>query len=109
MGRRLEGKIALVTGAGSSGPGWGNGKAAAVLFAREGAAVFAVDVDESAAAVTASIIEQEGGTCALRAADVTDAAAVATTVEACIDRFGRIDVLHNNVGIASLGGVVEES
>ena len=109
MPGRLEGKVALVTGAGSSGAGWGNGKATAVLFAREGAAVFAVDVDERAAAATAAVIEDEGGTCAVYAADVGDADAITGMVDACIDRFGRIDVLHNNVGVAGLGGVVEES
>jgi NAD(P)-dependent dehydrogenase (short-subunit alcohol dehydrogenase family) len=109
MPPRLEGKVALVAGAGSSGPGWGNGKATAVLFAREGAAVFAVDVDEAAAAATAAIIESEGGACASHTADVAEADAVAGLVQACLERFGRIDVLHNNVGIASLGGVVDES
>lgn len=109
MPGRLEGKVALVAGAGSSGSGWGNGKATAVLFAREGADVFAVDIDEAAAAATAAVIESEGGTCAVHAADIADAGAVARLVQACLERFGRIDVLHNNVGIASLGGVVEES
>ncbi len=109
MPGRLEGKVALVAGAGSSGSGWGNGKATAVLFAREGAVVFAVDVDEAAAAATAAVIESEGGTCAVHAADVADGDAVAGLVQACLERFGRIDVLHNNVGVASLGGVVEES
>lgn len=109
MPRRLEGKVALVAGAGSSGAGWGNGKATAVLFAREGAAVFAVDIDEAAAVETAEIIASEGGTCAVHAADVADAEAVARTMQVCLEQFGRIDVLHNNVGIAALGGVVEES
>lgn len=109
MAGRLEGKVALVAGAGSSGPGWGNGKAAAVLFAREGAAVFAVDIDEAAAAATVEIIASEGGTAVAHPADVADAGAVAALVGACVGRFGRIDVLHNNVGITALGGVVEES
>ena len=109
MPGRLEGKVAIVAGAGSSGPGWGNGKATAVLFAREGAAVFAVDVDEAAAAETGAIIASEGGTCAVHAADVADAGAVAGLVDACLERFERIDVLHNNVGVTALGGVVEES
>ena len=109
MPGRLEGKVAIVAGAGSSGSGWGNGKASAVLFAREGATVFAVDIDEAAAAETAGIIESEGGTCAVHAADVTEPDSVAALVQACLDRLGRIDVLHNNVGVAALGGVVEES
>ena len=63
MSERLKDKIAIVTGAGASGPGWGNGKAAAVLFAREGAKVLAADIDRAAAEVTAQIIVSEGGTC----------------------------------------------
>ncbi len=109
MPLRLEGKVALVAGAGSSGSGWGNGKATAVLFAREGAVVFVVDVDDAAAAATGEIIDSEGGTCAVHAADVADVDAVAGMVQVCLEHFGRIDVLHNNVGIAGLGGVVEES
>jgi NAD(P)-dependent dehydrogenase (short-subunit alcohol dehydrogenase family) len=107
MAGRLAGKVAIVTGAGSSGPGWGNGKATAVLFAREGARVFAVDVDWSAAQETRRIVEQEGGTCAVHAADVSDSDAVRAMAAACLERFGRIDVLHNNVGIVELGGAAE--
>ncbi len=109
MGDRLKGKTAIVTGAGSVGPGWGNGKAAAVLFAREGAAVFAVDIDPDAAAETKAIIEGEGGACEAHRADVSDAGEVEALVGRCLDRFGRIDVLHNNVGIVELGGPVELS
>ncbi|HPG27464.1 MAG TPA: 3-oxoacyl-ACP reductase, partial [Myxococcota bacterium] len=64
MTGRLAGKVAIVTGAGSSGPGWGNGKAAAVLFAREGAQVLAVDINLEAAEETRGLIEAEGGVCA---------------------------------------------
>ncbi len=109
MGDRLKGKTAIVTGAGSVGPGWGNGKAAAVLFAREGAAVFAVDIDPDAAAETKAIIEGEGGVCEAHRGDVSDAGEVEALVGRCLDRFGRIDVLHNNVGIVELGGPVELS
>jgi NAD(P)-dependent dehydrogenase (short-subunit alcohol dehydrogenase family) len=105
MGERLQGKAALVTGAGSIGPGWGNGKATAVLFAREGAKVFGVDLDLRAADETRAIIEGEGGVCATHAADVSKAASVAAMVEACMAAFGRIDVLVNNVGIARTGGI----
>ena len=63
MTDRVKGKVALVTGAGSVGPGWGNGKAAAVLYAREGARVFLVDYNPDAAAETKGIIEREGGEC----------------------------------------------
>jgi NAD(P)-dependent dehydrogenase (short-subunit alcohol dehydrogenase family) len=105
MGERLKDKVALVTGAGSIGPGWGNGKATAVLFAREGAKVFGVDLDLGAADATRGIIEGEGGTCATHAADVSKAASVAAMVKACMAAFGRIDVLVNNVGIARTGGI----
>ena len=109
MADRLKGKVALVTGAGSVGPGWGNGKATSVLFAREGARVFAADLNESAAEETVEIIRQEGGEAAAHRADVADAAQVAAMVEACLSCFGRLDILHNNVGIAEVGGVVEAS
>jgi NAD(P)-dependent dehydrogenase (short-subunit alcohol dehydrogenase family) len=107
MGDRLQGKVALVCGAGSIGPGWSNGKAAAVLFAREGARVFAVDVNEAAARETCEIVRGEGGTAEPFRADVSDAAQVRTMVDACSECFGRVDVLQNNVGIVSMGGPVE--
>ena len=107
MTGRLEGKTALVMGAGSIGPGWGNGKAAAVLFAREGAKVYCVDINEAAAKETAEIIVGEGGDAEHGRADVADAQDVARVVSSCVDRFGRIDALHNNVGIVEVGGVVE--
>src|SRR5882724_5145671 len=106
-GPRLEGKVALVTGAGSSGPGWGNGKATAALFAREGAKVFLVDVNEDAVAETKTIIDGEGGACAAWRADVSQSPEVERLVARCIEIYGRIDVLHNNVGISALGGPVE--
>jgi NAD(P)-dependent dehydrogenase (short-subunit alcohol dehydrogenase family) len=106
MGGRLQDKVALITGAGSIGPGWGNGKATAVLFAREGANVFGVDLDLDAASETRSIIEGEGGVCATHAANVARADGVEAMVEACLAAFGRIDVLVNNVGIARTGGIV---
>jgi NAD(P)-dependent dehydrogenase (short-subunit alcohol dehydrogenase family) len=96
--RRVAGKVALVLGAGAIGEGWGNGKAAAVLYAREGAKVFCVDQRLEAAEETAAIIRAEGGEALAHAADVTQEAAVAALVEACLARFGRIDILHNNVG-----------
>jgi NAD(P)-dependent dehydrogenase (short-subunit alcohol dehydrogenase family) len=103
---RLERKVALITGAGSIGPGWGNGKATAVLFAREGAQIFGVDRDLDAANETRRLIEGEGGECVTHAADVSQADGVAAMVAACMDAFGRIDVLVNNVGIARVGGIV---
>ena len=107
MARRLDGKTAIVTGAGSIGPGWGNGKATAVLFAREGANVLAVDINADAAAETRRLVAAEGGECTVAVADVTDEAAVAATVEAALSRYGGIDILHNNVGIVVGGGPVE--
>ena len=99
----------LVTGAGSIGPGWGNGKAAAVLFAREGARVFAADINLVAAEETRDLIRGEGGICVAAAANVADAASSQQMVDACLAEFGRIDVLHNNVGIVQTGGPVELS
>src|SRR5258708_204812 len=109
MAGRLEGKVAVITGAGSVGPGWGNGRAAAVLFAEEGAKVFAVDKDAAAMAETLERIRETGGTVATHGCDVTDSAAVRAMVEACQSRFGRIDVLLNNVGGSAPGGPVEMS
>lgn len=109
MGERLKGKVAIVTGAGSVGPGWGNGKATAVLFAREGAKVFGVDVNLAAEEETKLIIDREGGTCAVFQADVSRAAEVKALVDRCLEIFGRIDILHNNVGIVVVGGPVEIS
>jgi NAD(P)-dependent dehydrogenase (short-subunit alcohol dehydrogenase family) len=106
---RLKDKVALVSGAGSSGPGWGNGKATAVLFAREGAKVLAADVNLDAAVETKRIIEAEGGICEAVAGDVSHADDVAAMVDTCILALGRIDVLHNNVGILKVGGPVETS
>jgi NAD(P)-dependent dehydrogenase (short-subunit alcohol dehydrogenase family) len=107
MAGRLNGKTALVVGAGSVGEGWGNGKATAVLFAREGAKVFCVDLNEGAAKETAAIIESEGGNAVAWQADASDGAAVERFVGACQQHFGRIDVLNNNVGVVEIGGVVE--
>src|SRR5207302_852102 len=91
---RLKGKVAIVVGAGSIGPGWGNGKATAVTFAREGASVLCVDVNPAAAAETAGIIQAEGGSAAAHRADVTKADEVAAMVEACRDRYGRTNAVE---------------
>jgi NAD(P)-dependent dehydrogenase (short-subunit alcohol dehydrogenase family) len=106
---RLREKVALVVGAGSIGPGWGNGKATAVAFAREGARVFCADINPAAAEETVGIISSEGGEAIAHHADVSKAADVMAMVEACASTYGRIDVLDNNVGIAEVGGVVEVS
>src|SRR3954447_15470999 len=104
---RLKGKTAMVVGAGSIGPGWGNGKATAATFAREGAQVFCVDRNAKAAQETVDIILSEGGTASAFTADVSKAADVEAMVAACLKAYGRIDVLDNNVGIAEMGNVVD--
>jgi NAD(P)-dependent dehydrogenase (short-subunit alcohol dehydrogenase family) len=104
---RLAGKVAIVTGAGSAGPGWGNGRAATVLFAREGAAVLAVDRDPGSLAETLAAVEKEGGTAVAYGCDVTDTAQVGAMVAAAVEAFGRLDVLVNNVGGSRAGGPVE--
>jgi hypothetical protein len=108
--RRLAGKIALVTGAGSVGPGWGNGRAIAVRFAEEGASVYGVDRDPDRMAETASriaAIDPSGGAFAAGSCDVTQSESIEAMVADCIARFGRIDVLVNNVGGSARGGPVE--
>ena len=107
MGERLKNKVAIVTGAGSSGPGWGNGKTTAVLFAREGAKVVATDINLAAAEETKALIDQEGGVCTVCKTDVAQAAEVTAMVEHCLTTYGRIDILHNNVEIVVVGGPVE--
>jgi NAD(P)-dependent dehydrogenase (short-subunit alcohol dehydrogenase family) len=104
---RLKGKTAIVFGAGSSGAGWGNGKAAAVVYAREGARVACVDLVHEAAEETASTIVKEGGEAVAIAADVTDMSSVEAAVAQAVTAFGRIDILHNNVGVTHMGGPVE--
>ena len=101
---RLQDRVAIVTGAGSSGPGWGNGKAVAVTFAREGAPIFAIDINEAAVAETTDIIRKEGGTCVPFRADVSKNDDVTALVQAAIAEFSRVDILHNNVGINRKGG-----
>lgn len=107
MSKRLEDKVTLIFGAGSIGPGWGNGKATAVTFARAGAKVVCVDIGLAAANETAGIIGSEGGTALALACDVTKADQVKAVVARTVAEFGRIDVLHNNVGHAKMGGPVE--
>lgn len=106
---RLADRVALVIGAGSIGPGWGNGKATAVQFAREGAKVIAVDINAAAAQETAALIEAEGGRCTAVAADVLDERDLDRIVAEALELHGRIDILQNNVGGPKIGGPVELS
>jgi NAD(P)-dependent dehydrogenase (short-subunit alcohol dehydrogenase family) len=99
IGRKLDGRVAIVTGAGSISEGWGNGKAASVLFAREGATIVALDINPAAADETCDIIRREGGTAMPFVGDVSRDADVKALVEATMKAYGRIDILHNNVGI----------
>ncbi len=109
MAGRLHGKVAVITGAGCVGPGWGNGRAAAVAFAREGAQVFAVDLLEDAMAETVTRAQDaaaHGGALRTHTCDMTDGAQVAAMVAACVAAFGRVDILVNNVGGSAKGGAV---
>jgi NAD(P)-dependent dehydrogenase (short-subunit alcohol dehydrogenase family) len=106
MAGRVEGKVALITGAGCVGPGWGNGRAAAVLFAREGAKVFAVDKNPDAMTETVARVGNDGEI-ATHDCDVLDDAQVKAMTEACRKKFGRIDILINNVGGSAPGGAAE--
>src|SRR5271166_4339833 len=100
----MTGKVAFVTGAGSVGEGWGNGKATAVLLARQGASVFGVDIDQTALDGTSVVMVREGREgWQPRVCDMTSAESVAAAVDACLARFGRIDVLVNNVGGSAPG------
>jgi len=101
MAGRLRGKVAIVTGAGSRGPGVGNGKAAAILFAREGARVLCVDQALPRAEETVGLIRAEGGEATAVAADVTRADDCRAMVAAAVARWGGLDILHNNVGVES--------
>ncbi|HEY0224482.1 MAG TPA: SDR family NAD(P)-dependent oxidoreductase, partial [Pseudolabrys sp.] len=107
MTGRLQGKIALVTGAGCVGPGWGNGRAICVRFAEERARIFGVDRDLDSVAETVERVTAAGGEIEIAHCDVTDNASVAATVAACLKRYGRIDILVNNVGGSAAGGPVE--
>ena len=101
----LEGRVAIVAGAGQTpGPVIGNGRATALLFARAGARVIALDRDRASAAETVAMIEDEGGAAEAMVADVTQESALIAAVRAIVERHGRIDVLQNNVGVAYTGG-----
>lgn len=102
---RLDGRVAVVVGAGQTpGQTIGNGRASAVLFGREGARVVAVDRDLGAAQATVSAIREEGGTAMALAADITVERDIEAVVEETVSRLGRIDILHNNVGVSLAAG-----
>ncbi|WP_439893418.1 SDR family NAD(P)-dependent oxidoreductase (plasmid) [Ralstonia sp. 25C] len=103
---RLAGKVAIVTGAGCVGPGWGNGRAVAVLFAMAGARIFAVDKSMEAMEETLRRVREAGGDVTPYTCDVTDTAAVKAMVDACVEQYGRVDILVNNVGGSAAGGPV---
>ena len=107
MPDRLKDKVAIITGAGSRAEGIGNGRAAAILFAREGAKLLLVDRDEQAAQATLELIRAEGNDAVIHTADVTSSEDCRAMVRAALDRWGRLDILHNNVGIGGRGTVEE--
>ncbi|MBI4594603.1 MAG: SDR family oxidoreductase [Candidatus Rokubacteria bacterium] len=109
MADRLRGKVAIVTGAGSRGPGLGNGKATAILFAREGARVLCVDQVRERAEETVGLIRGEGGEAAAFVADVTRSADCRAMVAAADERWDGLDILHNNVGVESRKDLLDTS
>ena len=104
---RLEGKVAIVTGAGSRGPGVGTGKATSILFAREGARVLLVDQTVQSAEETLTAIREDGGEASVFKADVTREQDCKALVDAAVERYGTLHILYNNVGIDGRGDVVE--
>jgi NAD(P)-dependent dehydrogenase (short-subunit alcohol dehydrogenase family) len=107
MGDRLKDKVCIVTGAGSRGPGIGNGRATAIAFAREGALVVLNDLDADAVEPTMTAIREEGGTASVCLGDLTNFADAEALTWHTVQTFGRVDVLHNNIGIEGAGSVVE--
>jgi NAD(P)-dependent dehydrogenase (short-subunit alcohol dehydrogenase family) len=104
---RLKGKVAIVAGAGASSAVIGNGQASAILFAREGAKVLCADAVEERAQATVEMITREGGTASAFGADVSKAADCKAMVAAAVERYGRLDILDNNVGISVRADVLE--
>src|SRR5271169_138738 len=103
---RLSGKVAIVAGAASSGPGVGIGKATSMLFAREGAKVLLVNRSQERAKSLSAEIEREGGECSIYIGDVTRAQDAERMVATAIQRYGKLDILHNNAGSGAPGTVV---
>ena len=109
MAPRLQGKVAIVSGAGCVGPGWGNGRAMAVIFAQEGAKVFAADKNLDSMTETLARVRESGGEIEPHQCDATDRGEVERMIAVCRSRFGRIDILVNNVGGSAAGGAAELS
>ena len=102
---RLAGKIAIIVGAGQGpGEGIGNGRATALRFAQEGAKVLAVDRSLSSAEETAALVRGKGGACVAFEADVTKESTLAAAIAAAREQWGKVDILHNNVGVSIAGG-----
>jgi NAD(P)-dependent dehydrogenase (short-subunit alcohol dehydrogenase family) len=106
-GRKLEGKVAIVTGAGSSGPGMGTGKAMSVLFAREGAQVMLVDKFVDRAEETLALVENEGGEATVLQADLENIDAAQPVVDATLEQYGGVDILINNAAITSSYSILD--
>lgn len=102
---RLEGKVAVVVGAGTVAPGWSNGKACAVRYAREGAAVVCADVSHERAEETVRKIANEGGQAVAVGCDATKELDVKRAVDAACSQYGRLDIMHNNVGVGGSSGL----
>jgi NAD(P)-dependent dehydrogenase (short-subunit alcohol dehydrogenase family) len=105
--RKLEGKVAIVTGAGSSGPGMGTGKAMSLLFAREGAKVVLVDMFEDRAQETLSLIEAEGGMAGIVLADLSDVSQAPRVIDDAAAMFDGVDILVNNAALTSPFGLLD--
>lgn len=104
---RMKGKVIIASGAGSVGDGWGNGKAASFVYGKEGGTVLCVDYRSDAAEETAELINKSGGQASAFECDVTDETSVDDMIKTCINRYGKIDVLHNNVGGQGTGRALD--
>jgi len=108
-GMRLKGKVALIAGAGSSGPGMGIGRATSILFAQEGAKVVCADINEEAAKETLRMVRERGGEGIVVQGDFTRSEDARRIVETAVSTYGKLDILHNVVGIATPFGILETS